>query len=93
MYSYQFLPDRQKLKRFLINGIINIDKFAARHGEMGSLIPYMEETINRHRPFIETKFENIRFNPTLKCIFFRPITSLIRIYPTDIVMQDSSIYV
>ena len=41
-YAPFIFPDRYKLKRFLVNGVINIYNITARYGEMGSLIPFVE---------------------------------------------------
>lgn len=54
-----FLPDRQKLKSFLKSSIINIYNIAGRYGNW-ALIPYMEETRDWYRLFMETNFENTR---------------------------------
>lgn len=54
-----FFSDRQKLKSFLISSVINIYNIAGRYGNW-ALIPYVEDTRDWYRLFMETNFENTR---------------------------------
>lgn len=76
MCSYHFLPEGQKLKRFLINDIINIYNVTTRYRERGPLIPYVEQTVDWYRLFMETNFENIKI---LSSVIQQ---STVRIHPT-----------